>query len=212
VTDPGDPSAITYRTHRLTKDVQLWFLEGRDYRSPNNLEPGPEKTLLGTAQVAWLKETLLASDAAFKLIISPTPMVGPDDQYKTDNHVNPGGFRDEGEALFLWFAEQGFLNKGLCILCGDRHWKYHATHPSGFEEFSCGALVDNNSRAGRLAGDPESTDPEGLIVQHYIEGTPEVASGGFLLVTVEQESGVPTATFSFYEEHGKLLYETKKQQ
>lgn len=210
VTDPRDPSALTYRTHRLNRDVQLWFLEGRDYRSPNNMEPGPEKTLLGAAQIAWLKETLLASDAAFKLIVSPTPWVGPDDLYKTDNHVNPGGFRNEGEALFAWFADQGFLNKGLYILCGDRHWKYHATHPSGFEEFSTGALVDNNSRAGRLAGDPQSTDPDGLIVQHFIEGTPEEASGGFLLVTVERESGVPTATFSYYEEHGKLLYEVKK--
>jgi alkaline phosphatase D len=210
VTDPGDPSALTYRTHRLNRDVQLWFLEGRDYRSPNNMEPGPEKTLLGATQIAWLKETLLASDATFKLVISPTPMVGPDDLYKTDNHVNPGGFRNEGEALFAWFADQGFLSKGLYIICGDRHWKYHATHPSGFEEFSTGALVDNNSRAGRLAGDPESTDPEGLIVQHFIEGTPEEASGGFLLVTVERESGVPTATFRFFEEHGKLLYEVKK--
>jgi len=30
-------------------------------------------------QNGWLKQTLKASDATFKLLISPTPMVGPDD-------------------------------------------------------------------------------------------------------------------------------------
>jgi alkaline phosphatase/alkaline phosphatase D len=210
VTDPLDQGALTYRTYRMNRDVQLWFLEGRDYRSPNDMEPGPDKTLLGADQISWLKGTLLASDATFKFIISPTPWVGPDDLYKTDNHVNPGGFLNERDSLFGWFREQGFLDKGLYIICGDRHWKYHATHPSGFEEFSCGALVDNNSRAGRLAGDPESTDPEGLIIQHFIEGTPGEASGGFLLVGVDRASGVPKAAIGFYDEHGTLLYKVIK--
>ena len=106
--------------------------------------------------------------------------------------------------------ENNFLEKGLYIICGDRHWKYHAKHPSGFEEFSSGALVDNNSRAGRVAGDPESTDPNAEIEQFFIEGTPESASGGFLMVTVEQQNRTPAATLSFYDEQKKLLYEVVK--
>ena len=174
------------------------------------MQDGPDKTLLGTEQLNWLKETLMESDASFKLIISPTPMVGPDDAYKRDNHVNHNGFRYEGEAIFNWLVDNGFLNKNLYIICGDRHWQYHAMHPSGIEEFSTGALVDNNSRPGRLAGDPNSTDPAGLIRQFYIQGDVQSASGGFLLVTVEREGNIPTASFQYYDEKGNLLYKTKK--
>jgi len=186
------------------------MLEGRDYRSANSDSIGEAKTLLGKEQIKWLKNSLLESDASFKLIISPTPMVGPDDMYKKDNHVNPQGFKHEGDALFAWLKEKNFLNKNLYFICGDRHWKYHAMHPSGFEEFSTGALVDNNSRAGRVAGDKKSTDPNAEIKQFFIEGTPESATGGFLLVEVEQQNNNPTATFSFYDEHKKMLYRSTK--
>ena len=39
---------------------------------------GPDKTIWGREQLAWLKESILASDAAFRVLISPTPIVGPD--------------------------------------------------------------------------------------------------------------------------------------
>ena len=210
IVDPEDTNAKTYRTHRMNKDLQVWMLEGRDYRSANKMEDGPNKTLLGAQQINWLKETLLESDASFKIIISPTPMVGPDDASKTDNHVNLQGFRHEGDAIFKWLVDNGFLEKNLYIICGDRHWQYHAMHPSGIEEFSTGALVDNNSRAGRLAGDPKSTDPDSLIKQFYVQGDSESATGGFLLFEVERKNGVPTAAFKFYDEMGKLLFKENK--
>ena len=208
VVDPAQDGP-TYRTRRINKDLQLWFVEGRDYRDSNDKEPGPDKTLWGKEQLEWLKTTLLESDAAFKVLISPTPMVGPDDAYKKDNHVNTLGFSHEGDAFFSWLAEHDFLSKNFYIICGDRHWQYHAQHPSGFEEFSCGALVDNNSRAGRLAGDPNSSDPDGLIQQFYIQGTPEEASGGFLYVRNVVANPLELR-FEFYDEQGSLLYQTLK--
>lgn len=199
----------TYRTRQINKDVQLWFVEGRDFRDANAKEDGPKKTLWGKEQLSWLKATLLASNATFKILISPTPMVGPDDAYKRDNHVNPQGFRCEGEAFFDWLIDEGFLEKNFYVVCGDRHWQYHATHPKGIEEFSCGTLVDNNSRAGRLAGDPKSTDPEGKIVQHYIQGSEDKATGGFL--NIRNVTGtVPELHFIFYDEQGILLYSSVK--
>lgn len=199
----------TYRTRRINKDLQLWFVEGRDYRDANDKEDGPDKTLWGAEQISWLKSTLLESDATFKILVSPTPMVGPDDASKKDNHVNLKGFRYEGEAFFDWIVENEFLEKNFYIVCGDRHWQYHATHPKGIEEFSTGALVDNNSRAGRVAGDPKSTDPEGKIVQHYIQGTAEDASGGFLQIQ-NRNAEVPELHFNYYNELGELLYKTSK--
>jgi alkaline phosphatase/alkaline phosphatase D len=210
VVDPKDQESKTYRTYRIGKALQVWMVEGRDYRSPNNLLDGPGKSLWGEEQKKWLKQTLLASDADFKILVSPTPMVGPDDASKTDNHINPKGFRYEGDEFFDWLQKNGFSKNNFFIICGDRHWQYHSIHPSGFEEFSCGALVDQNARLGRNPGDPKSTDPEGLIKQPY---TQEKASGGFLKVGVNYSNKAKGASlnFVFYDEYGEELYSTTKE-
>ena len=215
VADPAAPNPVTYRTHRVNQDLQIWLVEGRDYRSPNTMPDAPDKTLWGAEQLTWLERTLLESDATFKVLISPTPMIGPDDVelqisyggLKRDNHSNPTGFMYERDAFFATLIDGGFLeDQNLYIITGDRHWQYHSIHPTGFEEFSSGALVDGNSRIGRSPGDPESTDPDALIVQPY---TQTEASGGFLHVTVSP--GVqPTATFRFYDERGVLLHTVEK--
>jgi len=43
VVDPAEPAPKTYRTHRVSNDLQIWLLEGRDYRSPNAMTDGPKK-------------------------------------------------------------------------------------------------------------------------------------------------------------------------
>ncbi|QDT17022.1 alkaline phosphatase D family protein [Alienimonas californiensis] len=177
VVPPGDDKSPTYRTVRCNKDLQLWFVEGRDYRSPNRMEDGPDKTIWGEEQYQWLTRTLKESDATFKVLVSPTPMVGPDDQRKRDNHTNVGGFRHERDRFFGFLEAEGMIDSGeFLIVCGDRHWQYHAEDPSGVHEFSSGAIQDGNSRAGRKAGDPQSTDPEGEIVQHYLMGRKSIIS------------------------------------
>ena len=216
VADPADSGSVTYRTHRVSKDLQIWLTEGRDYRSPNMAASGPEKTLWGAEQREWLQRTLLESDATFKILISPTPMIGPDDanqagrvaeghdHFKRDNHADPEGFQAERDAFFEWLRENSVEH--FYIVCGDRHWQYHSIHPSGFEEFSTGALVDGNSRLGRNPGDPESTDPDALIRQPYTSAEP---TGGFLHITVTPGSEA-TATFRFFDEKGELLHEVRK--
>ena len=170
-------------------------------------------------QRAWLERTLLESDATFKVLISPTPMIGPDDAeqagrpaeghdaLKRDNHANPAGFQYERDSFFGWLIDNRFLEEqNFFIVCGDRHWQYHSIHPTGFEEFSTGALVDANSRLGRRPGDPESTDPEAMIEQPYAQSE---RSGGFLHITISP--GVrPIATFLFHDERGVLLHTVEK--
>ena len=233
VVDPNEEHPVTYRTHRINDLLQIWLVEGRDYRDANIKPPGPDKTMWGAEQKAWLEKTLLESDATFKILISPTPMIGPDDnakgiqggwlapyfggkplgqgddKKKRDNHTNPYGFKDEGEAFFQWLSDHGFLNQNFYVICGDRHWQYHSIHPSGFEEFSVGALVDGNARLGPKPGDELSTDPYGLITQRYAQ---EEKSGGFLEVTIRPPEGdrPATAEFVFYDEHGARLYSTEK--
>jgi alkaline phosphatase/alkaline phosphatase D len=212
VVDPQDPAALTYATFRVSRDLQIWLVEGRLYRSPNRMPDGPEKTIWGETQKRWLKETLLASDATFKILISPTPLVGPDGKGKRDSHCNIGGFRHEGQEFFDWLGQNGFLEKNFYILCGDRHWQYHARDGSGFEEFASGALVDANSRFGVKAGTPNSTDPDGMIEQFYckLKGDGE-PSGGFMLVTVTPVGSTARTTFTFYDEQGRQVYSHTKQ-
>lgn len=209
VTDPRERDAVTYRTHRAGKLLQIWLTENRDYRSPNRSPDGPEKSIWGSRQREWLQRTLMESGAAFKILISPTPLVGPDDLSKRDNHCDIGGFRHERDSFFAWAKEHGLLDKGLYLVCGDRHWQYHSIDPSGFEEFSCGALVDENSRLGVKPGAPRGTDPEATIRQPYTSQEP---SGGFLNVVVEPGDTAKTATarFDFYDENGVLLHTVRK--
>ena len=205
-----DADTKTYRTHRVNKDLQVWFTENRLYRSDNAMKDGPDKTIWGAEQKAWLKKTLAESDATFKLMISPTPMVGPDDKRKFDNHTNVNGFRHERDEFFAWLNETGIAKQNFYLVCGDRHWQYHALHPSGIEEFSCGALVDPNSRLGRSPGDPASTDPKGLIKQLY---TQKERSGGFLMIesSPAKPDTVSTLSFIFHDENGVILHEHTKQ-
>jgi alkaline phosphatase/alkaline phosphatase D len=209
VVDLKDPDDKTYRTVRAGKLLQVWLVEGRDYRSPNLMEDGPDKTLWGAEQFAWLKQSLLESDATFKILLSPTPLIGPDDAYKKDNHANFGGFQHERQLFFDWLKEHDFLNKNFYLMCGDRHWQYHSIHPDGFEEFSSGAFVDQNSRAGRLPGDPKSTDPDAILTVPYIQ-TEGTNSGGFLKVEVSQEDGEPIISFTYYNTRGRQLHNVTK--
>ncbi|MCB1224440.1 MAG: alkaline phosphatase D family protein [Verrucomicrobiales bacterium] len=198
----GDETTPTYRTHRLNRYVQLWFSEGRDFRSPNKMPDGPQKTLWGAEQKAWLERTLKESDATWKILISPTPMVGPDDAKKRDNHANLGGFRHEADEFFAWLEAEKI--EGFMTFCGDRHWQFHSIHPSGVEEFACGALNDENSRVGVKPGAKNGTDPKGLIQQPY---TYEHPTGGFLHVICQANGQL---TIEFRDDEGTLLHEVKK--
>lgn len=199
---------VTYRTVRVNRHLQLWFLENRDYRSPNAMPDTPAKSIWGADQRAWLEQGLLTSDADFKIVVSPDPIVGPDDARKSDNQTSPIGFRAEGEA-FLTFLKNRGLEKSTFIVNGDRHWKYHSIHPTGVEEFSCGTINGQNSRFGVAPGDPRGTDPDGKILQPYLQPTPD---GGYLEVEVtpDREDEHSSILFRFWGEHGALQYAVRR--
>ncbi|MCA8992162.1 MAG: alkaline phosphatase D family protein [Planctomycetaceae bacterium] len=186
-----------YRTFRWGKDLQIWLSDGRDYRSPNNMPDGPKKTIWGEEQKAWFKQTVQESDAAWKILISPTPFVGPDRTGKNDNHAN-GGFTHEGDELRHWIRE--YTQGNFAVICGDRHWQYHSIHPeTGLHEFSVGAA--SNEHAGGTPG----LNPE----YHQFHRV----KGGFLSVHVFREGDKPRATFEHRDIDGAVVYSyTFKQQ
>ncbi|MBM3813324.1 MAG: alkaline phosphatase [Acidimicrobiia bacterium] len=132
-----------YRSFRWGRALEIWLLEGRDYRTANPTQDGPSKSIWGPRQKRWLQQSLTASDAHWKLIISPTPVVGPDRANKKDNHSNRT-FATEGTQFRKWLA--GSSRGDTFVLCGDRHWQYHSIDPeTKVEEFGCGAASDSHA-------------------------------------------------------------------
>jgi len=95
-------------------DVQFFMLDGRYHRSPNKMKDGPDKTMFGAKQLAWLKRELSASTAAVKILAngSEWQSFGSPDSLSA--------FRTEREALFQWLKEQKL--EGLVLFSGDRHF------------------------------------------------------------------------------------------
>jgi alkaline phosphatase D len=194
-----------YRTVRWGNGLQLWFPEGRDFRSPNDAPDGPEKSIWGTEQKAWLKQTILESDATFRIIVSPTAIVGPDNADQEDNHANES-FQHEGDEFRQWSAENALDN--FYIICGDRHWQYMSTDPkTGLREFCSGPASDVHALRG--------PGYKHTIHSFYREG------GGFISVTLKKgrhyqvpnpqrmvyEDGVPTIIFRFHDVDGNVVHE-----
>lgn len=180
----------TYRTIRWGKDLQIWLVEGRDFRSPNTDPDGPNKTIWGKEQKEWFFRTVAESDATFRVLISPTPIVGPDRENKHDNHSNKN-FATEGNEIRNFLGKQ----KNMWVVCGDRHWQYVSEDPkTGVREYSCGPA--SNEHAGGWSNDM-------LRPQHrYLNVT-----GGFLAVTVERVDDKPVCSFRHYSVDGEVLNE-----
>jgi len=159
----------TYRTRRWSKDLQFWVVEGRDFRSPNDMPDGPQKSIWGPEQKAWFKQGVLASDAPFKILFSPTPVVGPDRDNKKDNHSNLN-WTHEGDEIRQFCAENNII-----IISGDRHWQYHSIDDTtGVHEFSAGAT--SATHAGGFSMDLRTDEHQYLaIIGGFLSG--EVTPG-----------------------------------
>jgi alkaline phosphatase D len=79
----SDPYRI-YRSFNWGKDLELFILDTHNYRSRNDLpNTDPNKTLLGTEQLRWLEQSLLNSNATWKVVLNSVPLTVP--------HCSDGG-------------------------------------------------------------------------------------------------------------------------
>jgi len=179
----------TYRSRRWSQDLEFWFVEGRDYRSPNDMPDGPDKTIWGTEQKAWFKEGVLASDAPFKILFSPTPIVGPDRKNKKDNHSNDN-WKHEGDEIRKFCAENNVI-----VICGDRHWQFHSKDDeTGVHEFSSGA--SSKKHVGGFSMDLKTDEHQYLAI-----------IAGFLSGEISKEDDQPKLTFRHHRVDGSVAYE-----
>ena len=178
-----------YRTFRWGKDVQIWLVEGREYRNKNDMPDGPDKSIWGKEQMTWFKKTFDASDATYRILISPTPIVGPDRPQKKDNHAN-SGFAHEGAEIKNFLAGR----KNVIIVCGDRHWQYASQDRKlGLMEFACGPASNEHA---------EGWKKEDVLPEHrYLN-----IVGGFLGVKIAGDMGKKRIEFTHYSVDGEKLH------
>jgi len=185
---PSNPKP--YKTIRWGRDLQIWIMEGRNYRSPNDMPDGPEKTIWGEEQKEWLFSTLRASEATFKLIISPTPILGPDRKNKHDNYSNQN-FSHEGDEI------RNFVNQydNIFLCTGDRHWQYVShREDTNLWEFSCGPGSD--SHAGGWSN--EEVMPEHRFLR---------VKGGYLAGKVTRLEDKAILIFQHCDVDGNVVHE-----
>lgn len=179
-----------YKTIRWGKDLQIWIVEGRNYRSKNTDPDGPDKTIWGKEQKAWFYRTVQESDAAFKVLMTSTPILGPDRDNKNDNYSNDN-FQYEGDEIRAFINQQ----ENFFICNGDRHWQY-VTHPEGTNlwEFSAGAGADAHAGGWK----PNDRRPEHRFLR---------VKGGFLSGYVSRKNGVATLRFRHHAVDGTVVHE-----
>lgn len=95
-------------------DVEFFLLDDRYHRSPNDWPEGPDKRMYGRAQLDWLKESLLSSQATFKIVAGGNQFWNPIVDYEA-----LGRFPAEQRELLDFLRDAKV--EGVVFLSGDRH-------------------------------------------------------------------------------------------
>jgi alkaline phosphatase D len=122
----------------MFNDVEFFLTDGRYYRDDDNLQ-SEDKTLLGTAQLRWLKNALLGSTARIKLIVMGSQVNNPSAAWIDGWDKYP----KEREDFFRFLIDQRV--SGVMFLTGDRHFTalYKNERPGTYPlyELTCSPLT-----------------------------------------------------------------------
>ena len=157
IASPRDDPRRLYRSLRYGKDLELFILDTRQYRSRNADLDGPAKTMLGAAQLKWLLDGLTLSTATWKVIATSVPLSIP----KGGGAAVPGndgwaggpdgtGFERERQVLVDAIVNNKLKN--VVFIAGDVHWvQANAYDPNkdgaiDFHEFVVGPLSAYTAR------------------------------------------------------------------
>lgn len=179
--------------------VDFYFLDGRTYRTPNDAADGPEKHMLGDAQIRWLLDDLSVSKAAFKVLISGsgwTAGKGP----KGDAW---SAFLTERDHLFAQLAERRV--SGVILLSGDTHYgelnlipRSTASAPASYDlyELVSSPLAQLPNQSTRKLTEPEKR------LRPAFNFSPNVG-----VVEFDTTAGDPTVALGLYNVLGRQAWE-----
>lgn len=109
---PADDPTRLYRRQRWGKHVELFILDLRQYRDANHAPDieGAPKSMLGPTQRRWLEESIAASDATWKIIVSSVPLSIPTGSAARDGFASgdtAAGFEQEAAEIFAVLHARG---------------------------------------------------------------------------------------------------------
>ena len=98
----------------IFNDAEFFMLDGRYHRDHDELK-ADDKSMLGAAQLRWLKNSLLASRAPIKFIVSGSQITNEISTYEGWHH-----FPRERSDILKFLIDHDI--NGVVILSGDRHF------------------------------------------------------------------------------------------
>ena len=204
IVPPDDEPTRLYRKFRWGRLLEVFILDTRQYRSPNAAPDGPGKTMLGAAQRRWLVDSVSASTATWKVVVSSVPLSIPTGSpARRDSWSNASvygtpqeggtGFAVERDALLRQLRERGVKN--LAFVVADVHHaeiiRHHPAPGWSFHEFVAGPL---SARFGRPRPLDEGLNPRSLFARSGVNNFGEV--------TLEPAH----LTVRLYDEEGAVLF------
>ena len=129
---PVSGTDTLYRRFAWGAGADFFALDVRQYRSPQSEPDGPKKTMLGARQKAWLKDSLRASRAPAKFLLSSVPLQGP---WGADRWA---GYATERDELLKFLRDERI--RGVIVLSGDVHTAVDIELDGGPREFIAGPL------------------------------------------------------------------------
>lgn len=162
-----DSGGAIYHSFEVGR-VLIICSDTRFHRSPNSDPDGPDKTMLGGAQKAWMDSLLASSDAELLIWHMPSQWMGT----SVDSWDR---FRHERDELVAMFRGHGWLDR-MCIVSGDIHALAIDTGAGnrwgGFPVFQFASI--DSSDAGQSTGQYDRGGSQGR--QRY--GTIRIEDGG----------------------------------
>lgn len=97
-------------------DIDFFLLDNRWYRDPDKIQK-EDKTILGEAQLEWLFDNLVTSEANFKVVAMGGQFLSDANQYEI---YSANGFNDERLKIIRFIQDQNIKN--VVFITGDVHF------------------------------------------------------------------------------------------
>mgnify|MGYP001942558918 CR=1 FL=1 len=127
------PKGEIYRKHRWGPGLEIFYLDTRSHRVSNNA-PADGKTMLGLEQRRWLLESLSASTAPFKLVVTSVPL-----KFAITFKDSWMGFKQEQDIILGHIAKERI--SGVVFLAGDQHFYASHQYTEGMRQWQAGPLA-----------------------------------------------------------------------
>lgn len=189
----GLPGVTGVFTQFSLADADVFVLDDRWYRYPNDYPRVPAKRLYGAAQLEWLKQALLSSRATFRIVAAGTQFWNRVSRFESFQN-----YPDEARELLDWITERRI--PGVVFLSGDRHFSQllrlerPGTYP--LHEFTSSPLTGG---VATNPGDSERANPD------LVDGT-LLTQRSFGMLRLSGPKAARVLALEAYDAAGRLLW------